>query len=145
MFPVRVGSGPFSKRFCSATCRKAVHEEQRKATADPGPALPAPQFAAEGSRAADPRTGEGSPGGYYTAPGTVTARPGAAAAGGSPAAPRLPDAVPERVERPFATRQRADGASDPAALRPVSLPWEGADGPRDAPAGFYPLAITLRR
>jgi hypothetical protein len=44
-------------------------------------------------------------------------------------APRLPDALPDRVDRPFTTtHQRDDGASDPAALRPVSMPWEVADG-----------------
>ena len=120
MFPVRVGRGPFAKRFCSPSCRKMAHEEQRKAAADP------PE--ADRGAAISPRRGEDGP---VATPvtGTVTARPGAAAAEGSRAAPRLPDALPDRVERPFTTQQRDDGASDPAALRPVKLPWENATAP----------------
>jgi hypothetical protein len=46
-FEARVSSGPFAKRFCSATCRKMAHVERSKAAAEPR---------AEDERSADPGT-----------------------------------------------------------------------------------------
>jgi hypothetical protein len=100
-----------TKRFCSSSCRQRTHkQQQRKATedradpgreADPGPTLPAPSFATEKS----------------------------AESQGSRAAQRRPAPLPDRVERPFAPQKRDDDASDPAALKPVTMPWENATAP----------------
>jgi hypothetical protein len=73
--------------------------------ADPGPALPATPLACE--KAAE----------------TQAIR----------AAPRRPDALPDKIERPFATQKRDDEASDAAALRPVAMPWEAQRSPRVGP------------